>query len=76
MAEVVDKEVVMTTYTVELTQEELNAIVSLSGSVVGGGKVREICDSIYYSLEGSSTQKLSHKIFKNNLETREDSTFG
>jgi len=42
-------------YEVDMSQEELDILVAITGSVVGTGKVRKLTDSIYECLEKSAT---------------------
>jgi len=45
------------TYEVELSQEQLDLIVAITGNIIGGGSTRKLSDSIYEGLHEYCSKK-------------------
>ena len=57
MVTLVEKKSVVTSYVVELTQQELDVIVAVLGGIGGvNGELRGVMDQVYFSLSGESSK--------------------
>lgn len=76
MAKVLDKKEVVTTYTLELTQKEVELIRALTGCITGGGEVREVSSGIFVELTEFTKYNYIDLFCHSKVTTREDFTFG
>ena len=76
MVKVMNKKKVVTTYTVKLTQNEIEVIYGLVGGVTGSGDVRGVTRDIFHSFD-PYVEYHGGDLFKSrSVKTREDFTFG
>jgi hypothetical protein len=70
-----EKSVVTKSYVVELTQQEVDFIVGVTGSLTGAGEVREVNDGLFYALDPLVSGAVYNKLFTNCLSAKADYTF-
>ena len=70
-----EKSVVTKSYVVELTQQEVDFIVGVTGSLVGLGKVRDVSSGLFHALDPLVSGSVYNKLFTNCLSAVADYTF-
>jgi hypothetical protein len=70
-----EKSVVTKSYVVELTQQEVNFIVGVTGSLTGSGEVRKVSTGLFHTLGPLVSGEVYNKMFTNCLSAEADYTF-
>lgn len=72
---IVEVEVESKEFTLTVSKEELVAIYALAGKVFGDGRIREITDAIYSSIQEQLSYKTSYDVFKDSLVINNEHRF-
>jgi hypothetical protein len=70
-----EKGVVAKSYVVELTQQEVDFIVGVTGSLAGCGEVREVSTGLFWTFDPLVSGDVYNKMFTNCLSVVTDYTF-
>jgi hypothetical protein len=70
-----EKSIVTKSYVVELTQQEVDFIVGVTGSLNGVGEVREVSTGLFWTFDPLVSGAVDNNLFTNCLSAVHDYTF-